>query len=160
MSSSKEYMVKYREENKEQIAEYRKQYYVNHKEEEKERSKQYYEDNKTGLLDRHKEYLRNYNEKNKERVYGNYSRWLNKENEVTKKYSRKRRAKWTDEEEKMLFELQDEGLTYTEIALALGRSRDSVKCKMGRIQKKQQEAKDELQDLIELWSINSSLGGE
>ena len=147
--------------DKEKAKEYKKRYYAEHREEARRASRRYYKNNKEKISKQHTQYMRNYYENNKEVVYACNKRWADRENEATKKYASTKRTMWTVEEEATLFELLEEGLTYTEIAIALGRSRESVQSKIGRVHRKQRmESINELQDLIELYHINSNLGGD
>jgi DNA-binding NarL/FixJ family response regulator len=109
----------------------------------------YYENNKDRIQKYHRQYMRDYNKNSKSIVYACNKRCTD----------RAKRSMWTAEEEVTLLELQAEGLTIPEIAVALGRSRDSVQSKIGRVHRKQRmESINELHDLIELYHINSSLG--
>jgi len=121
----KEYKKRYDQDHKEQIKEYNKQYYQEHKEQIKSRRRLGYEDK----------------EKRKE----SHRRWLDKENEVAKKYIRKSKTRWTAEEDKAIIDLREVGITCTKIAIALGRSRKAVMCRIAKMHKEQKaEAKDDL----------------
>lgn len=166
---AKEYRKRYHAVNKEKENEYRKRYYAEHREEERESARRYYANNKEKISKQHTQYMRNYYQNNKDRIqkyHRQYMRDYNKNSKAVvyacnKRLASAKRTIWTAEEEATLFELREEGLTIPEIAVALGRSRDSVQSKIGRIHRKQRmESINELQDLIELYHINSSLGGE
>ena len=155
--------------DKEKAKEYRKRYHAVNKEKENEYRKRYYANNKEKISKQHTQYMRNYYQNNKDRIqkyHRQYMRDYNKNSKAVvyacnKRLASAKRAIWTAEEEATLFELRKEGLTCTEIAIALGRSRESVQSKIGRIHRKQRmESINELQDLIELYHINSSLGGD
>lgn len=170
---AKEYRKRYYAINKERESEYRKRYYAEHREEAKESSRQYYKNNKDKISKQHAQYMRKYYEKNKDRIQKYHRQYMRDYNKTSKevvctcnkrwteKYASTKRTMWTAEEEATLFELQAEGLTISEIAVALGRSRDSVQSKIGRVHRKQKmESINELHDLIELYHINSNLGGD
>ena len=154
--------------DKEKAKEYRKRYYAEHREEEKESKRRYYANNKEKISKQHAQYMRNYYKNNKDRIqkyHRQYMRNYNKDSKAVvyacnKRLASTKRTMWTAEEEAALFELKKEGLTCIEIAIALGRSRESVQSKIGRVQRKQRESINELQDLIELYCINSDLGGD
>ena len=169
---AKEYRKRHYAMNRERESEYRKRYYAEHREEAREYSRQYYKNNKDKISKQHTQYMRNYYQNNKDRIQKYHRQYMHDYNKTSKevvyvcnkhcteKYATKR-TMWTAEEEATLFELQAEGLTIPEIAVALGRSRDSVQSKIGRVHRKQKmESINELQDLIELYHINTSLGGD
>lgn len=165
---AKEYRKRYYAINRERESEYRKQYYAEHREESKESSRQYYKNNKDKISKQHAQYMRGYYKNNKERLLEYHRQYMRDYNKNSKSIvyacnkhctDRKKRTMWTAEEELTMLELQAEGLTIPEIAVALGRSRDSVQSKIGRVHRKQRmESINELHDLIELYHINSSLG--
>jgi len=167
---AKEYRKRRYAMNREKESEYRKRYYAEHREEENESSRQYYKNNKDKISKQHTQYMRKYYENNKDKIQKYHRQYMRDYNKNSKEVvyacnkrctDRKKRTMWTAEEEATLLELQAEGLTIPEIAVALGRSRDSVQSKIGRVHRKQKmESINELQDLIELYHINSSLGGD
>lgn len=188
MSSNKKYMQRYREKNKEKIREQNKKYRETHQEQIKayreshrkqirEYSKQYRENHHDEVIEYGKKYREAHreelNEKRLKYYYDNYDReketekmrkWRKKCLDTTKPYADKSNKHWTVEDMELLSILLEEGFTATEIAINLGRTRCAVDRKIRDIRKAEKQNKEtiqqELQDLIELYRINSSLGGD
>jgi len=144
---AKVYNKRYREKNRDKLIAYSRNYRKIHEEELKEKRLEYYRDNY-----------------NREKEAAKMREWRQKGYDATIYYANRNRKLWTAEEVDRLFELQEMGLTSTEIAITLGRTKGAVDIQLykRRSSKKHNEdgAFQELQDLIELYRINSNLGEE
>lgn len=178
----KEYLRKYYQTHKDSIKRKSKEYYQNNKDYIDEKAKEYQRQNKDSVKkraadyyqrnkDQCKEWSRNWYEKNKERhnEYNKRNHMIanNKSKLTAHNYNRT----WTSEEKEMLLILKAEGIPSSQIAMLLGRTIHSVENMAYKIKtkdaldkdisnKQNSEAIEELLDLIELYRINSNLGGD
>lgn len=148
--------------DKEKKREATREYYQQHKDEISKRQAVYYQKNKERL----KEYAHKWYTENKDRFKANANKNHKKANDKTRQTAYNTHKRWTLDEIEMVKKLKAEGITNREIALLLGRSIRSIDCavnklyKQGTFDKEQNsEAMEELLDLIELYCINSNLGG-
>lgn len=161
----REYRRRYREANIERLHEYERRYRDNNKEKDAEKQRRYREANKEKLA----EAYRKYRESNKEKIAERKRKWRSENKELVREHSRKRyrenkhqlqrnRARhvkemnesslelahrqglpWEDWEDEFI--LTDNGLTWYQKAVKLGRSFVSVTARKNRLRKK---AKNEL----------------
>tara|TARA_R110000823_G_C15772245_1_gene484171 strand:- start:159 stop:743 length:585 start_codon:yes stop_codon:yes gene_type:complete len=82
----------YRENNKEQIAEYKKEYHKKNKEKIAKENKEYYKNNKEQISEQKKEY----NKKNKEKIAQRVKEYYEKNKEKIKEYKKKYIEKQTE----------------------------------------------------------------
>lgn len=148
--------------DKEKKREATREYYYQHKDEISKRAAEYYQKNKERLS----EYSHKWYTENKDRVIANATRNQKKANDKTRETAYNTHKRWSLDEIDMVRKLKGEGVTNREIAELLGRSIKSINGAVNKLYKqgifvKEQnsEAMEELLDLIELYYINSNLGG-
>lgn len=153
----------YYQKNKERIDEKAKEYQLQNKDLVKQRAADYYQRNKEQC----KEWSRNWYENNKDRHRENNKQNHTNANNKSKLTAYNYNRTWSSEEKEMLLILKAEGIPSSQIALLLGRTIRSVENMASKIKRKgaldknisnkqNSEAMEELQDLIELYRINSN----
>lgn len=163
--------------DEEKAKEYNREYYQNNKDRVLVQKKEYYQQNKENINERAKEYQRQNKDHINERRRKWYAKNKNKCNDYNKTANNKSKltahndnTTWRFEEKLMLQILKAEGVPNSQVALLLGRTIKSVNNMVYRIKhqnaldknlsgKQDLKAMKELQDLIELYRINSNLGG-
>lgn len=164
---AKEYNREYYQKNKDHVLAQKKEYYQQHKENINGKAKDYQRQNK----DRINERRRKWYAKNKDKCIVNANDYNKTANDKSKLTAHNDNTTWRFEEKCMLQILKAEGLPDSQVALLLGRTIKSVKNMVYRIKhqnaldknlsgKQDLKAMEELQDLIELYYINSNLGGD
>lgn len=157
----------YYQKNKERIDEKAKEYQRRNKESVKNQAADYYQRNKEQC----KEWSRNWYEKNKDRHRETNKRNHTNANNKSKLTAYNYNRTWSSEEKEMLLMLKAEAIPSSQIAMLMGRTIRSVENMSSRIKpkgaldkdisdKQNSEAIEELLDLIELYRINSNLGGD
>lgn len=173
---------KYYQNNKDIIKERAKEYYYQNRDFVLEKTKEYYQQNKESIKKREAEYRqknkdhinerrRKWYAKNKDKCITNANGYNKTANDKSKLTAHNDNTTWRFEEKCMLQILKAEGVPNSQVALLLGRTIKSVNNMVYRIKhqnalnknlsgKQDLKAMEELQDLIELYCINSNLGGD